>query len=187
MGLRENYRFEACLVDYKASQWRGKSLIVIAFVFLPVALGPNAGHGLLTTTHHSLKDSSGRVISASQRPLPDNTQHSQETDIHAPGGTGTHNLSRRAAVELCIRPRSHWERHNHSLQNLKSTNWISCFLNAIFRDVSSSEPKSVIFLHINLRPSDNTGVFHLRIHCPNCRQLQLQGDRNRTCCSVCKS
>jgi hypothetical protein len=29
-------------------------------------------------------DSSGRVISPTQRPLPNNTQHSQETDIHAP-------------------------------------------------------------------------------------------------------
>ena len=28
-----------------------------------------------TTTHHSRQDSSGRVISPSQRPLPDNTQH----------------------------------------------------------------------------------------------------------------
>jgi hypothetical protein len=34
----------------------------------------------------------------SQRPLPDNTQHSQETDIHAPGGIRTHNPSKRAAV-----------------------------------------------------------------------------------------
>jgi hypothetical protein len=32
-----------------------------------------------TTTQHSRYDSSGRVISASQRPLPDNTQHSQQT------------------------------------------------------------------------------------------------------------
>ena len=29
-----------------------------------------------TTTHHSRQDSSGRVISSSQRPLPDNTRHS---------------------------------------------------------------------------------------------------------------
>ena len=28
----------------------------------------------------------GRVISSSQRPLPDNTRHSQQTNIHAPGG-----------------------------------------------------------------------------------------------------
>ena len=32
-----------------------------------------------TTTHHSRYDSSRRVISSSQRPLPDNTQHSQQT------------------------------------------------------------------------------------------------------------
>jgi hypothetical protein len=30
--------------------------------------------------------SSGRVISSSQRPITDNTQHSQRTDIHAPLG-----------------------------------------------------------------------------------------------------
>ena len=29
-----------------------------------------------TTTHHSRQDSSGRVISSSQRPVPDNTRHS---------------------------------------------------------------------------------------------------------------
>ena len=28
----------------------------------------------------------GHVISASQRTLPENTQQSQKTDIHAPGG-----------------------------------------------------------------------------------------------------
>jgi len=32
------------------------------------------------------------------------------TDIHAPGGIRTHNLSRRAAVELRLRPRGHWHR-----------------------------------------------------------------------------
>jgi len=30
------------------------------------------------------------VISPTQRPLPDNTQHSQQTDIHAPCGIRTH-------------------------------------------------------------------------------------------------
>jgi hypothetical protein len=38
------------------------------------------------TTHHSRYKSSGRVISSLQRPLPDNTKHSQQTDIHAPVG-----------------------------------------------------------------------------------------------------
>jgi len=49
------------------------------------------------------------VISSSQRPLPDNTQHSQQTNIHAPGGIRIHNLSRRAAADLCIRTRGHWD------------------------------------------------------------------------------
>ena len=71
---------------------------------------PPVGHGLLihevsrshTTMHHIRQDSSGRVISSSQRPHPDNTQQSQQTDIHIPGGIRTHNLSRRAAVDLSL-------------------------------------------------------------------------------------
>jgi len=55
-------------------------------IFFLGALRPNAGHVLLilevsrshTTTRHIRYDSSGRVISASQRPLPDSTQHSQQ-------------------------------------------------------------------------------------------------------------
>jgi hypothetical protein len=61
--------------------------------FYFVALRLNAGHGFLildvstcishTMTYHCRYDSSGRVISSSQRPLPDTTQHSQQIDIHA--------------------------------------------------------------------------------------------------------
>jgi len=40
------------------------------------------------------------VIDSSQRSLPDITQHSQQTNIHATGGIRTHNLSRRAAHAL---------------------------------------------------------------------------------------
>jgi hypothetical protein len=39
-----------------------------------------------TQTPHTRWDSSGRVISSSQRPPPGNTQHSQEEDIHSPAG-----------------------------------------------------------------------------------------------------
>jgi len=85
--------------------------------FFFVALRPNAGQGLLihevsrshTTTRNSRQDSSGRVIGSSQRPIPDNTQHSQQTNIHAPGGILTHVVSRRAAADLRLRPRGHWD------------------------------------------------------------------------------
>ena len=40
----------------------------------------------LDHTQRRRQDSSGRVISSSQRPLPDNTQHSQQKNIHAPVG-----------------------------------------------------------------------------------------------------
>ena len=62
-----------------------------------------------TTTHDSRQDSSGRVVSSSLRPLPDNTQHSQQTDIHAPGGIRTHDLGRRAASDLHRIPRGRWD------------------------------------------------------------------------------
>ena len=49
-------------------------------------------------------------ISSSQRPLPNNKKHSQQTNVQAPDWIQTHNLSRRAAAELRLRPRGHWDR-----------------------------------------------------------------------------
>jgi hypothetical protein len=63
-----------------------------------------------TQTHHTRWDSSGRGTSSSQRPLPDNTQHSQEKDFHALGGIRTHNPSKRAAVDPRLRRHGHWNR-----------------------------------------------------------------------------
>ena len=68
-----------------------------------------------TPTHHSRQDSSGRVISPSRRPLPDITQHSQQTNVHARGGIRTHNLSRRAAGDLRLRPRGQWDGPNEGV------------------------------------------------------------------------
>ena len=48
------------------------------------------------------------MISSLKRPPPDNTQHLQETEIHASSGIQTHNLSTQAAVDL--RLRSHGQR-----------------------------------------------------------------------------
>jgi hypothetical protein len=44
----------------------------------------------------------------------DNTQRSQETDIHAPGGIQTHDPSKPAAADPPLRPRGHWDRLNPS-------------------------------------------------------------------------
>jgi len=40
------------------------------------------------------------MISPTQRPLPDNTQQSQQTEKHVHVGTRIHNLSRRVAANL---------------------------------------------------------------------------------------
>ena len=65
----------------------------------------------------------GRVISSSQRLLPDNTQHSRQTVIHAPGGVRTHNLSRRGAADLRLRPRGHWDRLSKLMRSVISVHW----------------------------------------------------------------
>ena len=49
------------------------------------------------------------MISSSQRHLPDNSQNSQQTNIHAPDGIRTH---MRRAADLHLKPHGHWNRHN---------------------------------------------------------------------------
>jgi len=49
-------------------------------------------------------------ISLSHRPLPDNTQHSQETTNHVFGGIRTRITSKLAAADLRLRPRGHSDR-----------------------------------------------------------------------------
>ena len=112
---------------------------ILIYIFVCVCvcvcvLRPNEGYGLHilevsrshTTTHHSRKDSSGPVISSLQRPLPDNTQHSQQTNIHALGGIRTHDLSRRAAAGLRLRPHGHWDRQYSTIINIITVIVISC-------------------------------------------------------------
>jgi hypothetical protein len=109
--------------------WTGKILTYVVYFilydffkfpslnFFLLALRCEAGYDLLilevsrshTTTNRSRQDSSGRVISPSQRPLPDSTQ---QTDIHAPGGIRTNNLSRQAAVDLHLKPPRHRDRNS---------------------------------------------------------------------------
>ena len=70
-------------------------------------------HGFLIT-HNDAPQSvglTGRVLNPQQRFLPGNRQHSQQTHILALGVIRTHNLSRRAAVDLRLRPRSYCDRY----------------------------------------------------------------------------
>ena len=90
-------------------------LFVCLFVCLFLELQLLVGQSLLirevsrshTTTHYSRQDSSGRVISLSQGTLPNNIQHSQQTNIHDPGGIRNHHFRRRAAADPRVSPRRH--------------------------------------------------------------------------------
>ena len=72
-------------------------------------------------TQHTRYDSPRRVISPSQRPLPDNTQHSQQTDIHAPRGIRIQNPNKRAATDPHLRiARPSWPIGVHITKNVLS-------------------------------------------------------------------
>ena len=65
-----------------------------------------------TQTHHSLLDPPPvRVISPTQWPVPDNTQHSRQTSM-PPGVIRTHNPRKRAAAVPHLRSRGHRVRRN---------------------------------------------------------------------------
>ena len=87
-------------------------------------------------SYNTLQDFSGRVISPAQRSLPDNTQHSEETDIHAPapllpppppGVNRTLNPRKRAVANLCRKPRGHWDRQFPQFVTPESPFWLTVF------------------------------------------------------------
>jgi len=50
------------------------------------------------------------VISPTQTLQPNNKQHTQQTDIHCPGGIQTRGPSKRGAAHPRLRPRGHRDR-----------------------------------------------------------------------------
>ena len=75
-------------------------------------LGPSPPHSRgFQITHNDAPQSIGLLWTSDQLVAETSTsQHSQQTDIYAPCGIRTHNLSGRAAAELRLRPRGHWDR-----------------------------------------------------------------------------
>jgi hypothetical protein len=78
------------------------------------ARGPGRPHYLgfiitLDTPH--MYDYSGGVINRTRTPVPNDTPHSQDRDIH--GGIRTRNPSEQAAAERRPRPRGHRNPHMH--------------------------------------------------------------------------
>jgi len=74
---------------------------------------PLVGQDLLiieaSRSHSNTLNSSGRVISPSRRPVPDNRQRSEETGIHAPGEIRTRIPRKRTTAESRLRPRASFQ------------------------------------------------------------------------------
>ena len=118
-------------------------------------------------------------MSSSQRPLPDNTQHSQQTNIHALGVIRTHDLSRRTATDLSLRPRGFWDRLCLGLPEIIMFNLLmpnddysgrtapltsKCCILYIY----STNIGTVYFKHGIYSPGESNGKLPPRI-CPGCR------------------
>jgi hypothetical protein len=92
----------------------------IFFSWFGSSIGPRTPHcwdfeiTLNDTRTHTGRDTLSRTPldewSARRRDLYLTTQHSSETDIHAPGGIRTHNPSKRAAIDRHLRLHGHRNR-----------------------------------------------------------------------------
>ena len=74
----------------------------------------------LEITHNDTPQSV-RLLWTSDQPFAETStwQHTTLTTTHpCPGGIGTHNLSRRAAADLRLRPRGHWDRHYNEITEI---------------------------------------------------------------------
>ena len=83
--------------------------------FVCIFHSPVAGFSLLIQgfliTHNDAPQSVRLLWTSDQSVAETSTWPSQQTNIHAPSGIRTHILSGRAAVDLRLRPRGHWDRH----------------------------------------------------------------------------
>ena len=86
------------------------------------------------------------MISSSQKPLPDNIQHSQK--IYTFGGIRTHILSRRTVADLHLRPLGHWDRLMQRLMTINGKTSRAGYLLPILKR---------IFLH-NSHLSEESGT-----------------------------
>jgi hypothetical protein len=97
-------------------------------VLFSLALQPSAGYGLLVhevswITHNDAPQSVGLLWMSDQlvaERLPDNTKHSKQTNVHAPGGIQTHDRRKRGAVDLHLRLRGHWDGESRNYTVVKT-------------------------------------------------------------------
>jgi hypothetical protein len=95
------------------------------------------GHGLLihevSRAHNDAPQSVGLWMSDQIVAETSTWQHSQQTNVHHPGGIRTHKLSRRATADLRFRPRGHWDRLSENVPMKKRTLTKNAFCLCFFK------------------------------------------------------
>ena len=111
------------------------------------------------------------MIDPSYRPLPDNTQHSQQTNIHAPCGIRTRNPSKRAAADPGLRPRGHWDRHLHCCSDVSIRNAVLLSNSSInFRFFL---PRATFAMYVDPVVTETKEVKLLRLHQRRCATVRM--------------
>jgi len=95
------------------------------FLVMAFPYGPSRSH---KTTHYCRQDSSGRVISPTQRPLTENTQPSQATNIHDPEEIRNRSSNKPATADPRLRACGHWNWHSNVLWVSYLNFWVSVSL-----------------------------------------------------------
>ena len=86
---------------------------------------PLAGQGLHVESSRSHSDTAHSVGFLWTSDQPDNTQHWQQTDIHAPGGIQTRNSSKRTAAGPRLRQRGHYNEWATTFYNHPNSELVS--------------------------------------------------------------
>jgi len=89
------------------------SLVTVTIHLFSLAREPLVAQGLLIVEvawSHSDTPQSVELLWTREHLVADNKQHSQQTNIHTPGGIQTRNPRKQAATDISLRPRGHWNR-----------------------------------------------------------------------------
>jgi hypothetical protein len=88
----------------------------------------------------------------------------RQTDSHAPGGIRSHNLTRRAAADLRLRPRGHWERPSTLLCWRNQEEWDGRdVLQACYKTATDSSLESETWKQKLLRRPTNTRIWRFAL------------------------
>ena len=104
---------------------------------------PNTGHGHHNSwgfyiTHNDPPQSVGLLWTSDQL-VAETSSWQHTTDKHrCPGGIRTHDLSRRAAADVRLRPRGHWDRHIYRVPRRNAPDFGRVFLMLKYTDITQN-------------------------------------------------